>query len=140
MSVEITVAMVVGAPYPADTVPPLSCSYIVYACHCVNWLSRSHKQSTFLLLPFSYLRFPMLCMGWAWVCNRILHISNTCTHTSTHTHKHICMQDGFSPLYSASQEGHDRIVEMLLQAGATVDLQMKVEDCYYDSTLFICHL
>ena len=29
---------------------------------------------------------------------------------------------------------------MLLQAGATVDLQTKVKDCYYDSTLFICHL
>ena len=37
------------------------------------------------------------------------------------------MQDGFSPLISASQEGHDRVVEKLLQAGATVDLQNKVE-------------
>ena len=46
--------------------------------------------------------------------------------------------DGCSPLYDASQEGHDGIVEMLLQAGATVDLQTKVEEC--DSTLFICHL
>ena len=51
----------------------------------------------------------------------------------THTHT----QDGLFPLYVASQEGHDRIVEMLLQAGATVDLQNKVEDCYYDSTLLI---
>ena len=47
------------------------------------------------------------------------------------------MQDGFSPLISASQEGHDRVVEKLLQAGATVDLQNKVEDGYY---LFICNL
>ena len=30
------------------------------------------------------------------------------------------------------------IVEMLLQAGATVDLQNKVEDC--DLTLLICHV
>ena len=47
------------------------------------------------------------------------------------------MQDGFSPLISASQEGHDRVVEKLLQSEATVDLQNKVEDSYY---LFICHL
>ena len=56
----------------------------------------------------------------------------------THTHHHHHgTQDGFSPLFVASQKGHDRIVEMLLQAGATVDLQNKVKDCYY---LFICHL
>ena len=30
------------------------------------------------------------------------------------------------PLISASQKGHDRVVEKLLQAGATVDLQNKV--------------
>ena len=47
------------------------------------------------------------------------------------------MQNGFFPLYAVSQEGHDKIVEKLLQAGATVDLQNKVENCYY---LFICHL
>ena len=40
-------------------------------------------------------------------------------------------QDGLFPLIVASQEGHDRIVEMLLQAGATVDLQNKVENYYY---------
>ena len=36
------------------------------------------------------------------------------------------IQDGYSPLHNASQEGHDVIVETLLQAGATVDLQTKV--------------
>ena len=60
-----------------------------------------------------------------------------CPICATHTHTHT--QDGFFPLHDASQEGHDGIVEMLLQAGATVDQQSKVED-YYDSTLFICHL
>ena len=49
----------------------------------------------------------------------------------------MCTQDGYCPLQIASQNGHDRIVETLLQAGATVDLQDKVENCYY---LFICHL
>ena len=48
----------------------------------------------------------------------------------------MCMQDGFFPLYIATQEGHDRVVEMLLQAGATVDLQSKVESSY----LLFCHL
>ena len=39
----------------------------------------------------------------------------------------MCMQDGYCPLHCASQEGHDKTVEILLQAGATVDLQKKVE-------------
>ena len=66
--------------------------------------------------------------------------THTHTHTHTYTHTYTHTQDGFFPLYGASQEGYDGIVEMLLQAGATVDLQTKVEDCYYDSTLFICLL
>ena len=57
-------------------------------------------------------------------------------HTHTCTHNTMCTQDGDCPLYLASQNSHDRIVETLLQAGATVDLQSKVENCY----LFICHL
>jgi len=59
---------------------------------------------------------------------------------SIHGHTHAHTQGGSFPLEIASSKGHDEIVEMLLQAGATVDLQEKVEDCYYDSTLFICHL
>ena len=39
-----------------------------------------------------------------------------------------CIQDGFIPLSNASQEGYDEIVQMLIQAGATVDLQNKVKD------------
>ena len=58
---------------------------------------------------------------------------HTHTHPVTpihaHTHAHIHTQEGYSPLYNASGEGYDGIVEMLLQAGATVDLQTKVEDC-----------
>ena len=53
---------------------------------------------------------------------------HTTPHTHTHTHTTMCMQDGFFPLYIASQEGHERVVEMLLQAGGTVDLQSKVEN------------
>ena len=48
----------------------------------------------------------------------------------------MCTQDGHYPLFIASQNGHDRIVEILLQAGATVDLQSKVEN----GLLSICHL
>ena len=58
--------------------------------------------------------------------------ARTCTHTHAHTHTHT--QNGSFPLYDASRKGHDKIVEMLLQAGATVDLQTKVRECYYDST------
>ena len=47
-----------------------------------------------------------------------------------HTNIHTCTrtQDGYSPLYCASQEGHDNIVEMLLQAGAKVDLWTEVNN------------
>ena len=46
----------------------------------------------------------------------------------------MCIQNGYCPLYIASQEGHDKTVEILLQAGATVDLQHKVES--YHSLLW----
>ena len=56
-------------------------------------------------------------------------------YTQPHT------QDGFFPLISASQEGHDRVVEKLLQAGATVDLQNKVVklSLFVSLSLVICH-
>ena len=41
---------------------------------------------------------------------------------TTHT------QDGYSPLYCASQEGHDEVVEMLLHASAKVDLWTEVNN------------
>ena len=52
----------------------------------------------------------------------------TFTHTTPHTctHNTMCAQDGASSLIIASVNGHDRIVDKLLQAGATVDLQEKV--------------
>ena len=43
-----------------------------------------------------------------------------CMNTHMHT------QNGFCSLYFASQKGYDRIVNMLLQARAAVDLQTKV--------------
>jgi len=42
----------------------------------------------------------------------------------------MCLQDGCCPLYIASGKGHDKTVEILLQAGATVDLPDKVESYY----------
>ena len=75
---------------------------------------------------------PCTCNTQTCMC---MHIQLPHTHTCTHIT--MCTQDGGCPLHIASQEGHDRIVEMLLQAGATVDLQTKVEDFSY---LFICHL
>ena len=58
------------------------------------------------------------------------------THIHTHAHNTTYTQDGLFPLIVASQEGHDRIVKILIQAGTTVDLQNKVENCYY---FFIFH-
>jgi len=37
-----------------------------------------------------------------------------------------CAKDGHFPLYNASQEGYIGIVDMLIKAGAKVDLQTKV--------------
>ena len=70
------------------------------------------------------------------LCSLLILEHYKCTHTHTHMHTHP--QDGFFPLHGASQEGHSGIVEMLLQAGAIVDLQTKVEDCYYDSSSVTC--
>ena len=50
-----------------------------------------------------------------------------CTITEIPTY-HFLMhsQDGYSPLHKACEKGYDGIVEKLLQAGATVDLQTEV--------------
>ena len=37
------------------------------------------------------------------------------------------IQDGVSPLYMASQEGHDDIVQLLIERGAGIDLPAKVQ-------------
>ena len=39
----------------------------------------------------------------------------------------ILLQNGWTPLHVASQEGHDQIVELLLQAGASVDQETEVK-------------
>ena len=36
------------------------------------------------------------------------------------------IQEGVSPLYKASEEGHDDVVQLLLDSGASVDLPAKV--------------
>ena len=52
---------------------------------------------------------------------------------STHTHNikpgvalSIMIQQGASPLYLACQEGHDDVVQLLLNGGARIDLPAKV--------------
>jgi ankyrin repeat protein len=38
----------------------------------------------------------------------------------------LYLQDGRTPLYCAAQKGHDKIMEMLVQAGADVNAANKV--------------
>ena len=44
-------------------------------------------------------------------------------------HSHPYFQLGFSPLLAASQCGHQKTVDLLLRAGANVDLANKVRTC-----------
>ena len=114
----------------------------------IGWFHSTWKKQ--FLWPPQGGRAPPRSWGQSWPTgqgenrtNTLMHMhTHICTHMDIHAHMciHIQTQNGFSPLTGASQKGYDVIVGMLLQAGATVDLQSKVEDCYYDSTLFICHL
>ena len=45
------------------------------------------------------------------------------------------LQDGYTPLIIASQEGHTDVVEVLLNHGAEVDLPQKVSVCVSRSYL-----
>ena len=47
-----------------------------------------------------------------------------------YAHNTMSIQNGGCPLLFASDKGHDKTVEILLQAGATVDLPDKVESYY----------
>ena len=77
------------------------------------------------------------------LCNRFCFPLWAFVPANTHGHTHPHTQGGSSPLHTASQKGYDGIVEVLLQAGAAVDLQTKVEDsCFICSvllTMFIVH-
>ena len=46
------------------------------------------------------------------------------------------MQDGLSPVYIASQEGHPDVVDLLVQAGADIHLaEPEVYTCQYTHTV-----
>ena len=50
----------------------------------------------------------------------------------------IPLQNGFAALQNACQEGHAQVAELLLQAGASVELETKVrwdvgQDCVYNT-------
>ena len=64
--------------------------------------------------------------------------ARTHTHTSTHTHTHscfpsraaCCLQDGDTALHRAAFKGHMQVVTALLAAGADINLQSKVRNCW----------
>ena len=53
---------------------------------------------------------------------------NACIQYLLIFHSH---QGGFFALYNACQEGHERIVQLLIQAGANLDLQTNVSWSLY---------
>ena len=88
-----------------DVVTPLSCSFVVCICHCVNWHSRRCKQSTSLCCEPSLGQFPcayvVQCAAYTHAhthmhaCvhmhthTRVHTYTRTCTHAHAHTHTHI---------------------------------------------------
>ena len=53
---------------------------------------------------------------------------------NAHYNIYFTVQDGFSPLYVASQEGHTDVVDLLLKAGADVHQMAKVLPLYMPPT------
>ena len=52
----------------------------------------------------------------------------------TITYIYFTVQDGFSPLYVASQNGHTDVVDLLLKAGADIHQMAKVLPLYMPPT------
>ena len=72
----------------------------------------------------------------------LLHVSTTCSNlpptTSQYLHVYTILsftvQNGVSPLFMASQNGHTDIVDLLLKAGADVHQMAKVLPLYMPPT------
>ena len=50
----------------------------------------------------------------------------TCTTVNSHPHVHYTSQDGWTALIQASFNGHHKVVVLLTNAGAAVDVQNEV--------------
>ena len=50
----------------------------------------------------------------------------SCTTVNSHPHIHYIPQDGLTALYHASCYGHHKVVDLLTNAGAAVDVQNEV--------------
>ncbi len=55
-----------------------------------------------------------------------MHSFSACTVWLWHVFVGFLIQDGTTPLFMASQNGHPEVVELLLQNSATVDAQREV--------------
>ena len=58
------------------------------------------------------------------VCRKKCH--NCCAHHLPTNDFTVYIQDGISPLYVASQEGHTDVVDLLVRAGADIHQATKV--------------
>ena len=50
----------------------------------------------------------------------------SCTTVNSHPHIHYIPQDGRTALYQASACGHHKVADLLINAGAAVDVQDEV--------------
>ena len=80
----------------------------------------------------------LLLQGYAdaSICNTVmwLHRSSMCLYDFT-----ILLQDGWTPLMTASFEGHTDVVQTLIEAKAQINTQAEVCCSYHQKTHIITH-
>ena len=63
--------------------------------------------------------------------------SMTCTTVNSQPHVHYIPQDGLTALNQASFDGHYKVVDLLTNAGAVVDVQDEVYLCLCASIVWV---
>ena len=64
-----------------------------------------------------------------------------CSKSFCCCYTHSIIQDGWTSLKTASFNGHQKVVELLLRSGANPDLQSKVSTwCTYSTDIVVVHV